>query len=391
MFNNRYFLNYFCPKYTNETVLKPNEEKLKYRIALTLIPGIGPVLGKTVVSYCGSPEAVFKESKNKLKRIPGISESIAEAVMSSNVMERAEEEVGFVKKHNISVLFFTDDEYPHRLKHCEDAPVLLYCKGEGSLNHERVLAIVGTRKATDYGKKMCEQIVSDLAPLGVCIVSGLAYGIDTAAHKASVKNSVSTFGVLAHGLDKIYPPENTPLVAKMMGNGGVVTEFISGTNLDPAFFPRRNRIIAGMSDAVVVVESKVNGGGLITAEIASTYNRDVFAIPGRAGDKYSEGCNQLVKSNKAALVESAEDIIYQLGWQKKDSAKKAAPSQLAIFNELKPDEKELVNILQQNGKLPIDSICLHARLPMSKVSSALLNLEFQGLVRSLPGKMYVIA
>jgi DNA processing protein len=372
-------------------VLKNNEEKLKYRIALTLIPGIGSVLGKLLVSYCGSPEAVFKESKNKLKRIPGISDGTAESIVSSKVMERAEEEVAFVQKHNIKVLFFTDEEYPHRLKHCEDAPVLLYYKGEGSLNHERVLAMVGTRKATDYGKKMCEKIVADLASLDVCIVSGLAYGIDTAAHKAAVKSGQSTVGVLAHGLDKIYPPENEALASKMMTNGGVVAEFMSGTNLDPAFFPRRNRIIAGMSDAVLVVESKVNGGGLITADIANTYNRDVFAIPGRAGDKYSEGCNQLVKSNKAALVESAEDIIYQLGWQKKDVAQKAAPSQLAIFNDLKPDEKELVNILQQNGKLAIDSICLRAKLPMSKVSSALLNLEFQGLVRSLPGKIYTIA
>jgi DNA processing protein len=253
------------------------------------------------------------------------------------------------------------------------------------------LAIVGTRKATDYGKKMCEKIVADLSSHGVCIVSGLAYGIDTAAHKAAVQNNMPTFGVLAHGLDQLYPSANKPLASKMMNNGGVVTEFPSGTNLDPAFFPRRNRIIAGMSDAVIVVESKVNGGGLITAEIANTYNRDVFAIPGRAGDKYSEGCNQLVKSNKAALVESGEDITYQLGWQKKDAAQKAAPSQLAIFHELKPDEKELVNILQQNGKLPIDTICLRAKLPMSKVSSVLLNLEFQGLVRSLPGKMYIIA
>lgn len=387
----RYFLNYFCPEIYNESVLKTNEEKLKYQVAVTLIPGIGSILGKTLVSYCGSPEAVFRESKNRLKRIPGISEGLAESIAGSDVMKRAEEEVSFVKKHNITVLFFTDEEYPHRLKHCEDAPLLLYYKGKGSLTHERVLAIVGTRKSTDYGRKICEKIVADLSEIGVCIVSGLALGIDTAAHREAVKNNLPTIGVLAHGLDKLYPPENKPLASKMMNNGGVITEFVSGTKLDPAFFPRRNRIIAGMSDAIVVVESKVNGGGLITAEIANSYNRDVFAIPGRADDKFSGGCNALIKANKAALVESAEDIIQQLGWQKKEGAKKSKPSQLAIFNELKQDEKELVNILQQNGKLPIDSICLRAKLPMSKVSSALLNLEFQGLVRSLPGKIYSIA
>ena len=375
----------------NESVLKSNEEKLKYQIALTQITGIGPVLGKTLVSYCGSPEAIFRESKNRLKRIPGISAVLAESIAGSDVMKKAEEEVAFVKKHDIRVLFFTEEQYPHRLKHCEDGPVLLYYKGNESFNHERVLAMVGTRHATDYGRKMCEKIVADLVPLGVCIISGLAYGIDTAAHKSAVKNNLPTIGVLAHGLDMLYPAENKPLVTKMMNNGGVVTEFTSGTKLDPAYFPRRNRIIAGMSDAVIVIESKVNGGGLITAEIASSYNRDVFAIPGRTDDKFSGGCNYLIKVNKAALVESAEDIIQQLGWQKKDAKTKAKPSQLAIFNELKQDEKELVNILQQNGKLPIDSICLRTKLPMSKVSSALLNLEFQGLVRSLPGKMYSMA
>jgi DNA processing protein len=391
MFSDKKFFKLFLSEIYNESVLKNDEEKLKHQVAITQIPGIGPVLGKTLVSYCGSPEAVFRESKKRLERIPGISEGLAASIVGSDVMKRVEEEVAFVKKNNISVLFFTGEEYPHRLKHCEDAPVLLYYKGKGSLNHERVLAIVGTRKATDYGRKMCESIVAGLASLDVCIVSGLAYGIDTAAHKTAVKNSLPTFGILAHGLDTLYPPENKSLASKMMNNGGVVTEFISGTKLDPAFFPRRNRIIAGMSDAVVVIESKVDGGGLITAEIANTYNRDVFAIPGRTDDKFSAGCNYLIKANKAALVESAEDIIQQLGWQKKDAMNKPKPSQLAIFNELKEDEKELVNILQQNGKLPIDSICLRAKLPMSKVSSALLNLEFQGLVRSLPGKMYSIA
>jgi DNA processing protein len=371
--------------------LNRQEEKLKFEIALTLVPGVGSVLGKILVSYCGSPEAVFREKKSRLEKIPGIGTLAAESVVKSNVFERAEEEIAFIKKYKINAYFFTDEAYPHRLKHCDDSPLLLYYKGTGNLNHERVLSIVGTRKATDYGIKICDDIVRNLSALEVCIISGLAYGIDTCAHKSAVKNNIPTVGVLAHGLDMLYPSENTGLVKKMLANGGVLTEFMSKTKLDPAYFPKRNRIVAGMSDAVIVIESKKDGGGLITAEIANSYNRDVFAVPGRSGDKFSEGCNFLIKSNKAALVESADDIAFQLGWSDAKDSKKKKPSQLSVFNELKEDEKALVNLLQENGKLAIDSICLRSKMPLSKVSSSLLTLEFQGIVRSLPGKIYQIA
>jgi len=356
-----------------------------------LVPGIGSILGKTLVSYCGSAEAVFREKGMHLIKIPGVGTTVAESIKKSNVMAHAEEEVGFIKKYKISTFFFNEDDYPHRLKHCDDGPLLLYYKGNGTLNHERILAVVGTRRASEYGKKICEEIIKNLSSLDVCIISGLAYGIDTCAHKSAVKNNSPTVGVLAHGLDMLYPAENKSLVTKMLTLGGVLTEFMSKTKLDPAYFPRRNRIVAGMSDGVLVIESKTDGGAMITANIASSYNRDVFCIPGRTNDEFSTGCNYLIKSNKAALVESAEDIAFQLGWTDTKESKKKKPSQLAIFNELKDDEKALVNLLQQNGKLPIDSICLRSKMPLSKVSSSLLTLEFQGIVRSLPGKIYQIA
>ena len=371
--------------------MKLQDEKLKYQIALTLIPGIGDILGKNLVSYCGSPEAVFREKKSRLEKIPGIGSVLAQSIANSSVMQRAEEETAFINKHKISTYFFTEQDYPHRLKHCEDSPLLLYYKGNGNLNHERILAVVGTRHATDYGKKICEEIIERLAPLDVCIVSGLAYGIDICAHKSALKNNLSTIAVLAHGLDMIYPGTHRAAAKKMLDAGGLLTEFMTGTKPDKENFPSRNRIVAGMCDAVLVIESAVKGGAMITANIANSYNRDVFTIPGRTDDEYSAGCNFLIKKNKAALVESAEDIAFDLGWENKEDGKKKKPSQLAIFNELKEDEKALVNLLQKNGKLPIDSICQRANMTMSKAAASLLTLEFQGIVRSLPGKIYQMA
>jgi len=371
--------------------LNHQEEKLKYQIAVTLISGVGPVIGKTLVSYCGSPEAVFREKKTRLEKIPGIGAIIAASISNSDVMKRAEEESIFVSKHKVTPLFFTEENYPHRLKHCDDSPLMLYYKGKGNLNHSRIIAVVGTRKATDYGKKVCEEIIQQLATFDACISSGLAYGIDICAHKAALKNNLSTIAVLAHGLDMIYPETHRTVAKKMLNDGGLLTEFMTKTKPDKENFPSRNRIVAGMSDAVLVIESAVKGGAIITANIANSYNREVFAIPGRIDDEYSQGCNFLIKKNKAVLVESAEDIVYQLGWENNNEENLKKPSQLSIFNELKDDEKELVHLLQQNGKLAIDSICLRAKLPMGKVATTLLNLEFQGIVRSLPGKIYQIA
>ncbi len=361
-------------------------ENLKYKIALTLIPKIGHILAKRLVSYCGSAEAIFKEKKTTLEKIPGIGEFSAKAVVGQNVFDRAEEEIKFIERNNIQPIFYTDTNYPKRLTHCEDSPILLYFKGNANFNCEKVISIVGTREATDYGKNLCEKLVADLASHNVMIVSGLAYGIDICAHKAALENKLSTICVLAHGLDKIYPSIHSIIAEKMLENGGWLTDFPSKTIPDRENFPSRNRIVAGISDATIVVESKAGGGSLITADIANTYNRDVFAFPGKVGDECSVGCNNLIKQNKAALIQSALDVVYILGWQQTKNVK--APQQKQLFIELKPEEELLVNVLKEKNAINIDDLCLVCKLPMSKVSSMLLTLEFSGIVRSLPGKMY---
>jgi len=360
---------------------------LLYEISLTLIDGIGDVLAKNLVSYCGSAESVFKESKRKLEKIPGIGEKTALSISSFSDFQRAEEEIRFIEKNQIIPLFYTHPDYPKRLKNCMDAPVMLYYKGTADLNSQRMVAIVGTRSATDYGKDFTLKLISDLKNLNVCIVSGLAYGIDVSAHKAALKNEMATIGVLGHGLDRIYPPVHNSIAEKMLTSGGLLTEYISETNPDKENFPARNRIVAGISDAVVVIEAASTGGALITAEIANIYNRDVFALPGKIGDNYSEGCNHLIKKNKAALIESAKDIEYIMGWEEKRDSK-IPVRQSSLFIELDEEEKNLVALLSTKGRLDIDSICNNSSLPVSRVSSTLLNLEFKGVLKSLPGKIF---
>lgn len=361
-------------------------ETLKYRIALTLIPNIGDILAKKLVAYCGGVEAVFREKRTTLEKIPGIGSVYAGAVLGQDVFRRAEEEIRFIEKNNISPVFYLDAAYPKRLTHCEDSPVMLYLKGDVDLNCEKIISIVGTREATDYGRMLCEKLVADLAPFNPLIVSGLAYGIDIYAHRAAMENGLKTVGVFAHGLDKVYPAVHRPTAEKMLQHGGLLTDFTSKVKPDRENFPRRNRIVAGMADATIVVESKKDGGSLITADIANSYNRDVFAFPGRIGDEASEGCNNIIKQNKAALIQSARDIFYIMGWE--ETKKKNAPSQRKLFLELKPEEEVLVNLLKEKDAVNVDEICFLAKMPMSKVSSMLLTLEFSGIVRSLPGKLY---
>ncbi len=363
------------------------DEQLKYRIALTLVPGIGSVVAKNLVSYCGSVEHVFRRKKHQLEKIPGIGAERADAIMNHKVFNRAEEEVLFVRKHKIKTCFYLDADYPARLKNCDDAPVLLFLKGAVDLNASRIISIVGTRNSTGYGKHVTELLIDGFSKYNATIVSGLAYGIDIIAHKEALKNKLPTIGVLAHGLDRIYPSAHKPVAEKMVRNGGVLTEFISKTNPDRENFPSRNRVVAGMTDATIVVESATKGGALITADIANSYNRDVFAVPGKIGEKFSEGCHELIRLNKAMLVESADQVAEMLNWNEKGSAKQEN-KQLKFFHELKPDEKILVSILQQNGKTDIDTITIQSKMAMSKVSSTLLNLEFAGVLRSLPGKVY---
>lgn len=359
---------------------------LQYQIGLTLLPGVGDVLGKKLVAYCGGVDAVFRQKKSALEKIPGIGEKLVNAILSQNVLSRAEEEIAFIEKNNITPLFYLEKKYPARLKNCVDAPIMLYYKGNAGFNVPKIVSIVGTRNATDYGREMCEKIIRDLSSFGVLVISGLAYGIDTCAHRASLEHKLKTVAVLGHGLDRLYPYLNKSLSEKIMDQGGLITEFMSKTKPDRENFPKRNRIIAGLADATLVVEAAKSGGALITAELANSYNRDVFSVPGRIGDTWSEGCNFLIKTNKAHLIQSAQDIAYIMGWQQNNQLRPKI--QRELFVELTADEEKIADVLRMDDMLGIDDICLKTKLPASKVSATLLNLEFQGLVRVLPGKVY---
>jgi DNA processing protein len=367
------------------------DESLKYKIGITLIPGIGSVTAKKLIAYTGSIEAVFNEKKTKLLKIPGIGDVLADSIINSNVIEKAEKEIEFIQKYEIGCHFYLDETYPHRLKNCEDAPIIFFTKGVTDFNRAKVLSIVGTRNASDYGKACCERLIEDFKKRqhDVLIVSGLAYGVDICAHRAALKNGFDTAAVLAHGLGTLYPPVHKSTAKEITAQGALVTDFISNVLPERNNFVKRNRIIAGLADATLVVESALKGGALITADLAGSYNRDVLAFPGRISDAYSAGCNWLIKSNKAALIEGIEDIEYQLGWQ--SPVDKVAPKQTELFVEVGEEERKILNAFSSDKELPIDIICMRADMPVSKVSALLLTLEFAGIVRSLPGKVYRIA
>lgn len=369
------------------------ESELQYRIAIELIPKVGSITAKRLIAYCGSAEAVFRQSKKALLKIPGVGETIAAEVVNQNVLHLAEKEIEFIERYKIKALYFTDPEYPERLRQCEDGPVMLYVKTHSSINFnsDKIISIVGTRKATAYGKQVCEAIVNGLAAKGhnPIIVSGLAYGIDIVAHKSALKNNLQTVAVLGHGLDAIYPVAHRTVAKDMLEQGALITDFISGTPFDPNNFLRRNRIIAGISDATIVVESALEGGALVTADIANSYNRDVFAVPGNVTSTYSTGCNMLIKQNKAALVESADDIEFLLGWS--STSKTQTVKQYAInFDHFTNEEKKIINFLKGKGEETVDLIALGTGLPVSTVLSSLLNLEFSGVVSSKPGKVFAV-
>lgn len=361
---------------------------LQHKIALTLIKGVGPMHAKNLFIYFGSAEKVFAASKAQLLKIDGIGEKIAQSILQSDAMEKAAQHLPFIEKHQIQVLFYGDDNYPKRLRNCYDAPLVLYYKGNADLNHSKIISIVGTRKATAYGKLLCKQLAEALKPYNVIIASGLAHGIDAAAHKESLNFEIPTVGVLGHGLDRIYPAVHKELTLKMVHQGGLLTEYLPGTNPDRENFPKRNRIIAGMADATIVVEASLKGGALITAEIANSYHKDVYAFPGRVNDEFSEGCNFLIKTNRAGLINSAKDLIYYLGWD--DLAVKQTNLQVQLPLNLSKDELKIVEILK-NGAIGIDDLSAKANTTQSKLAIILLTLEMQGIVITLPGKVYKLA
>ena len=382
-----FFCQYFS-LFSYEILISMINDDLKFKIALSLIPKVGHITAKKLVSYVGSYEGVFKESKNKLTKIPGIGNTIADLIVNSDAISKAEEEIIFINENRITPIFYLDKNYPERLKHCDDAPILIYTLGEIDLNSRKILSIVGTRKATIEGKAFCEKLIKDLKDRdhNPIIVSGLAYGIDATAHQAALKNGLYTIAVLGHGLDIIYPASHKKMAKEIMNQGMLITDFPSKSVRDKNNFIKRNRIIAGLSDATIVIESGEKGGALITADIANSYNRDVFAVPGRISDEYSRGCNNLIKTNKAAMLTSVEDLEYILGWE--TSQKEITLIQQNLFTNLNPEEKQIVNILKEFNELPIDKICLKCNMPTSKVSPVLLDLEFMGIVRVLPGKIY---
>jgi DNA processing protein len=365
-----------------------SETQLLYKIAIGMIPGIGSINAKKLIAYTGSVEGVFKEKKTHLLKIPGIGEVLANEILKSNFLSQAEKEVAFVQQYNIRALFYLDNDYPVRLRQCEDSPILIYTKGPVNFDNPKILSIVGTRHATEYGRTFCEKLIASLAQSGhnPIIVSGLAYGIDISSHKSALKNKLETVAVLGHGLKTIYPASHTKYAKEIIQQGALITEYTSDTQADRAFFVRRNRIIAGLSDATIIVESGEKGGALITADLANSYNRDVFAVPGRIDDTMSKGCNKLIKTNKANVVESLEDLEYLLGWEQIEGRPKTI--QRELFVELTTDEKLIFGIIANNKEIAIDNICASANMPVSKVSPILLNIEFAGLVRSLPGKVY---
>lgn len=360
------------------------DQKL-YEIALTLVPGIGYVNGKKLVAYCGGAEAVFCEKKNALTKISGVTDNIVQSLDSKEIMLRAEKEMKFVEKSGVKPLFYLDQEYPKRLQHCADSPLVLYYKGNADLNADKVVGVVGTRNITDYGRYMTEQIIEDLSANNILIISGLAYGVDAASHMAALKYDLATVGVLAHGMHTIYPAENKNLSLKMLEKGGVLTEFMSGTKPERVYFPQRNRIVAGMVDCLVVVESALKGGAMITAELANSYDREVFAVPGKVGDIYSEGCNHLIRTNKANLVTSATDIRYVMRW---DIDTKVVAKQMRLFRDFSDDEKKIMDVFENNSVVHLDDIIVGTDLSPSKIASVLLSLEFDGVLTALPGKRY---
>ncbi|MES2418698.1 MAG: DNA-processing protein DprA [Bacteroidota bacterium] len=361
---------------------------LAHKIALTLIKNVGPKHAKNLLLAFENAEAIFAAKKEALLKIEGIGEKIAAAILYTNALSQAEEHLKFIAKHRIEVLFYTDENYPKRLRHCYDAPILLYFKGKVDFNQARIVSIVGTRNATPYGKDLCKKLIAALLPYRVLVVSGLAYGIDITAHKESITGGLATVGVLGHGLDRVYPAAHKDIARKMVVNGGLLTEFLPGTLPDRENFPKRNRIIAGISDVTVVIEASMRGGALITAEIANSYFKDVYAFPGRTNDKYSEGCNFLIKTNRAGLINDPKDLIYYLGWE--DEVVKKAETQVQLPLNLTKAEQLVVELLN-NQVLGIDELSFKVSMPQSQLAIVLLTLEMQGILVTLPGKLYKIS
>lgn len=363
-----------------------SEQELIYLLALQKVPNIGDISAKKLLRTLGSAEAIFKSTKKELKLIEGFGDLKINSIHDSSYMEEAEQELLFIEKENIKVRYFEDRNYPDYLKHCIDAPILLFQKGNIDLAHKKIISIVGTRKVTTHGVAFCEQLIEELAPLNPVIVSGFAYGVDICAHKAAMAHGLQTIGCLAHGLDQIYPKAHAKYENEVMNHGGFMTDFWSGSHFDRKNFLKRNRIIAGLSEATIVIESAEKGGSLVTADIANSYNREVFAVPGRNTDQLSKGCNNLIKTQQARLLTNVADLVYVLNWDIRDQKKQ----QTQLFVELSTEEQFVFDTLKKLGKSEVDVLALQCKLPTFKLNPILLALELKGVVRPLPGKQFEV-
>jgi DNA processing protein len=354
------------------------------QIALELVPGLGSRGAKQLIAYCGSASNVFKEEKKRILKIPGVGTKLANELQTKSTFGRAESILGDSERIGSEILHYTNPKYPARLKQIIDAPNLLFKKGNSSLNLERTLAIVGTRNATNYGKKVTESIIEELKAVDVQVISGLAYGIDIQAHKKCLENNLSTIAVLAGGLDKIYPAQHKRYAIEILEEGAILSESFPGTKPDAHLFPARNRIIAGLADAIIVVEAAEKGGALITANLGDSYHKPVFAVPGNLGSPFSVGTNRLIASQKAVIYTRVSDLIYYLNWENGIKTRaKQKPTPKLEGNALK-----IYQLLAEKGTLDIDSIAIQTALSPNELASILLSLEFDGVLESLPGKKY---
>ncbi len=358
---------------------------LQHQIALTLLTGGGKKKIRKILAHFEDSADFFKASKHRLKTIPGIGEKFLQQLDRNTALCEAEKYTKYFDQHRIETLFYKDDAFPYRLNQCDDAPVLMYKMGKMACNASRLVSIVGTRNASSYGRKICEELIHSFVGKDIVVVSGLAYGIDIYAHKLCTELGIQTIGVLGHGLDRIYPQAHTTIAQKMLENGGLLTEFLPGSKPDRENFPMRNRIVAGMCDATIVVESGERGGSLITAELANDYARDVFAFPGDITREYSKGCNYLIQKNKAHLITSSDDFFEMMDW--KDTPK-TENKQLQLFAELDEQEQKIVGLLKESQEVSLDVLAIKTEIPVRLMSGILLGLELKGVVKALPGKRF---
>lgn len=366
-------------------------ESRLYDLAISFLPGLGDINSKKLIARFGSAENVFKASLSQIKKAPGIGELNAVKIYNGfeAAIQRAEDELVYIYANEIEFVTYSEKDFPKRLRECDDSPMVIYYKGEAEFNSEKIISIVGTRNSTRYGTDFCDEIVRNISEKfpNTIIVSGLAYGIDVAAHKAALKYGLKTWAVFGHSMELVYPAKHKRIAQKIIDEGGaILSEFPHGSKRDPSNFLKRNRIVAGLADALVVVESGLKGGSMVTANLANHYNRDVFALPGSVNSSFSAGCNRLIKTNRANLLESVEDIEYIMNWSSDKTAK--SENVLVLLEGLTENEKCIVDVLRKYEFLDIDNLSRQSLLDSNSLSLSLLELEFKGVVRALPGKIF---